>query len=193
MKNLLKLILCALIIIGLFGCGESKPKCEHANTTTKYEISGLSIKKSVTCNDCEKEVSKGTVSKLQYVYDKVLVDEGGIKVTLLNVEVDGWATVTMNVEVEGTSDSKRTFNVEKTFLNGYDEAMFVYASDLSGNKKSLDSEWINGIKGEDFLAEQNYEVEMDYKILDSDSYHEISSGEVKFNLNEYTSVKEIEK
>ena len=62
MKNLLKLILCALIIIGLFGCGESKPKCEHANTTTKYEISGLSIKKSVTCNDCEKEVSKGTVS-----------------------------------------------------------------------------------------------------------------------------------
>ena len=193
MKALLKLVLCTLVMLGLFGCGESKPKCEHVNTTTKYEISGLSVKKTVTCNDCEKEVSKGTVAKLQYVYDQVLVDEKGIKCTLLNAEIDGWGTVKLNFEIEGTSDSKRTFSVDKCFVNGYDAPIFIYVSDLSGNKKSLETDYLYDIEGNDFLTNQEYDIEIDYKVVDSDSYSELSSGEKKFNLNEYTSIKEFDK
>ena len=32
MKNIVKLVLCTMLLIGVTGCGESKPKCEHINT-----------------------------------------------------------------------------------------------------------------------------------------------------------------
>ena len=89
MKNIVKLVLCTMLLIGVTGCGESKPKCEHINTAVNYELSGLSIRKTVVCNDCGEQLEKTTVPKLSYVYDKVLVDEKGIKCTLLDIEVDG--------------------------------------------------------------------------------------------------------
>ena len=190
MKRLFKGLLCLCMLLCLFGCGESKPKCEHAHTTTSYEISGLSIRKNVTCDDCEEQLEKTTIDKLQYVYNKVLVDEKGIKCTLLDVTLDGWGTLTMNLEIEGTSDKKRTFEVEKMYIDGYDVSVWVYSSDLAGNKKSLESEWLTTITGEDFIKDQSYEVEINYTILDSDSYKKLSEQSIKFNLDDYSSIEE---
>ncbi|MBQ9036903.1 MAG: hypothetical protein IJ115_05590 [Erysipelotrichaceae bacterium] len=191
MKKFICLFLCLGFLFTLAGCGESAPKCEHEHTTTIYEIDGLSIRKRVTCDDCEKEIEKTTVNKLQYVYDKVLVDESGIKCTLKNIELDGWSTVTLNFEIEGTSDSKRTFNVDKTFIDGYDTTLWVYASELANNKKSNASEWLMDLKAEDFLANQDHEVEMNYSIINSDTYSTLSENTFTFNLNEFTSIEEI--
>ncbi len=192
MKRMINVLLVVLMSVCLFGCGESEPKCEHANTSTTYEISGLSIKKHVVCNDCEKEVSKSTLSKLTYVYNKELVNDKGIKCTLISVEVDGWSTVTINFEVEGTSEKKRTFEIGKMYINGYEEAVWVYVSELSGNRKSMESEWLTLVKAEEYIVSQDYEVEIDYEITDSNNYKKLAEKEVKFNLNEYVSIEEAE-
>ena len=191
MKKYISLLMCLSFMLALVGCGESTPKCEHKNTTTTYEIDGLSIRKQVTCNDCSKELEKTTVSKLQYIYDKVLVDENGIKFTLKNIELDGWSTVTANFEIEGTSESKRTFSVEKTFMDGYDITLWIYASELANNKKSSASDWLTDLKAEDFLMKQDHEMEMSYSIMDSDSYSTLSENTIVFNLSEFTSIEEI--
>ncbi len=57
MKKLLVLLISFCIVFGVAGCSESQPKCVHENTKTTYEISGLSIKKIVTCTDCEENIS----------------------------------------------------------------------------------------------------------------------------------------
>ncbi len=192
MKRIIVLLLTACMLVSLVGCGESAPKCEHANTTTTYEISGLSIKKRVICNDCEKEVSNSSLTKISYVYDKVLVDDKGIKCTLLNIEVDGWSTVTINFEIEGTSEKKRTFEIDKMYVNGYEESAWIYVSDLSGNRKSKESEWLTSIKGEDFLKSQDLEVEFVYHVMDSSSYKNLLEKELKINLSEYVRIDEAE-
>ncbi len=184
-------MLCLLFALSLCGC-ESKPKCEHANTTTTYTIDVFSIKKTVTCNDCQKELSKDSISKLKYVYDKVLLEDSGIKCTLLDIEVDVLGALTMHFEIEGTGSKKRTFEATKMFLNGYDASIWLYCSELSGNRKSLESSWITGVEGQDFINKQDYKVEFGYSIVDSSSYKKLSEKTVKFNLNEYKSLEEVE-
>lgn len=191
MKIMVKLLLCLSMVFCLFGCGEGTPKCEHTNTTVSYEIDGLSIRKHEVCNDCGEEISKATVNKVQYVYDKELFNENGIRCSLLSIEVDGWGTVTMKFEVEGTSEKKRTVSLDKLYINGYEDTIWVYVSELANNKKSLEDNWITTIKGEDFLKGQDYEAEINYSIMDSSSYSTLSEKEVTLNLNEYTSVKEM--
>ena len=180
MKTIMKILLCILLVFAA-GCGESTPKCEHANTTSNYEISGLSIRKTVTCNDCSAQVSKESVDKIRFMYDKTLVDEQGIKCTLVNVEIDGWGTVTMNFEIEGTGSHKRTFTFEKLYLDGYDANGWIYCSDLSGNRKSTESQWLSDLKAEDFLQNQDHRIEISYQIMDSDSYKILSEKEKKLS------------
>ncbi|MBQ1826685.1 MAG: hypothetical protein II126_01825 [Erysipelotrichaceae bacterium] len=191
MKKAFEIILCLLFALSLCGC-ESKPKCEHVNTTTAYVIDVFSIKKTVTCNDCQKELSKDSISKLRYVYDKVLLEDNGIKCTLLDIEVDVLGSLTMHFEIEGTGSKKRTFESTKMFLNGYDASIWLYCSDLSGNHKSLESSWITGVEGQDFINKQDFKVEFGYSIVDSSSYKKLSEKTVKFNLNEYKSLEEVE-
>ena len=191
MKRILKLIICAAFVISLAGCGEKEPECEHKNTVTKYETSGLSIRKITTCKDCEKEIDKKTFDKLQYVYNKVLVDEKGIKCTLLDAEVDGWSTVTLHFEVEGTSKSKRNFSCTEMFLDGYDVTALMYCTDLAGNRKSLEDQWLSDLKGEDFLEKQDRKLEMEIEIINPDNYKTLLKKEVSVNLSEYAEIKEI--
>ena len=98
----------------------------------------------------------------------------------------------MRFEIEGTGSQKRTFSIEKMYLDGYDASIWVYCSDLYGNKKSIEGNWLTDLKGEDFIAKQDYKVDLSYKIVDSENYSELSSKEVSLNLNEYTAIKEIE-
>ena len=185
-------IITAVLLLFMFAGCSNTPACVHEHTTTNYEVSGLSIRKTIVCDDCEKQLEKTTVSKLKYLYNKVLLEDNGIKVTLLDITVDGWDTVTMNCEIEGTSSSKRTFSVEKMFIDGYNASAWMYASELSDNRKDLSSEWLTDMKTTDFIKNQNHEVEMDYSIIDSSSYRTLSEKSVKFNMNEFTSVEEVE-
>ena len=170
MKKLLTVMLCLLVVLSVSGC-ESEPKCEHLNTTTTYELGGFSIKKTITCSDCEKQLSKVSFSKLRFVYDKVLLEDNGIKCTLLNIEIDYIGMITMNFEIEGTGSKKRTFSGEKMYINGYDASIWLYCSDLSENRKSLEDTWISsGLEAEDFLKSQDYQVEFNYSVVNSSNY-----------------------
>jgi len=188
----MKKIVCLLLCLFMIPACSKTPQCQHEHTTTNYEVSGLSIRKTVDCNDCEKQLEKKTVSKLKYVYNKVLLEDNGIKVTLLDITVDGWDTVTMNCEIEGTTSSKRTFSLEKMFIDGYSANAWMYVSDLSDNRKDLSSDWLTDLKSTDFIKNQSHEVEMDYTVIDSSSYRTLSEKSVKFNMNEYTVIEEVE-
>ena len=190
MKKTTILLFFLCLLVALFGCGEGEPKCEHAHTTTNYEISGLSINKYVVCDDCDKQLEKSSLSELKYIYNKQLIDEKGIKCTLLDVTVDYLALITMHLEVEGTSEKNRTFEIEKMYIDSYDASVWIYSSDLAGNKKSLESEWLTILEGEDFIKNQSHEGEISYVITDSSSYKTLSEQSIKFNFGDYTSIEE---
>ena len=210
MKKLLTALLCVLMVLSVFGCSSdsesgsnsepskssepskpNEPECAHEHTTTTFEISLLNIVMTVTCDDCGERLSREVYSEIAFIYDKVLVDENGIKLTLLNAQVDGWGSVTLNFEVEGTSSSKRMFTCTNAFINGYETTIWIYTNGLCDNKKSLEEEYLLDLKAENFLASQDYDVELDYSILNESNYRSYGDKEVHFNLNEYISVEEV--
>ena len=79
------------------------------------------------------------------------------------------------------------------FVNGTDSNAFIYADGLSGNRKATESHYIyDEIKVADFFKSQDYKVEIDYSITNSDTYDTLKEGTVTLNLNEYTSINEVE-
>ncbi|MCQ2555263.1 MAG: hypothetical protein MJ171_06395, partial [Clostridia bacterium] len=75
MKKALAICLVFIMLLSLCACGT--PKCEHANLSTRYEMGILNVNKFVSCADCGKEIGKGSISSLNYVYNKELLNENG--------------------------------------------------------------------------------------------------------------------
>ena len=190
MKNLFKLLLISFMTLGLAACGET---CEHTNTTTTYtEGDWLDVVKTVTCDECGEEVEETSLTSVEYIYNKEIINEKGIKVTIDKLKVDGWDMMELMITVEGNTDNKRTFETTNIFVNGVDSNAWIYASDLSGNRKANESHYIyDEIKVSDFFKSQDYKVEMDYSITNPETYDTLKEGSVSFNLNEYTSINEV--
>ena len=191
MNKIIKLALAAFMVLGLTACGSS---CEHANTITAYaEGDWLDVTKVVTCDDCGEEIEETSLTSVEYVYNKEIVNEKGIKVTIDKLIVDGWDMMELKITIEGTSDSKRTFETANIYVNGTDSDAWIYANDLSGNRKANESHYIyDEIAVADFFKSQDYKVEIDYTITNSNTYDTLKEGSVSFNLNEFTSINEVE-
>ena len=190
MRLISKLLLSVFMIFCLAGCGET---CEHENTVTVYtEGKWLDLNKSVNCEDCNEEIEETSLTAVEYIYNKELINENGIKVTIDKLVIDGWKMIELMMVVEGTSDGKRTFETTSAFINGTDSGAFIYADGLSNNRTSNESHYIyDEIKVDDFFKSQDYLIEIDYSIMNSDTYKQLKEGSVSFNLNEYTSVSEV--
>lgn len=189
MRVISKLLLSMFMIFCLAGCGET---CEHENTVTVYtEGKWLDLNKSVNCEDCNEEIEETSLTAVEYIYNKELINENGIKVTIDKLVIDGWKMLELMMVVEGTSDGKRTFETTSAFINGTDSGAFIYADGLNNNRTSNESHPIyKEIKVDDFFQSQDVLVEIDYSIMNSDTYKQLKEGSISFNLNEYTSVNE---
>ena len=190
MKKVLKVLLVALMTTTLAACGES---CEHANQTTTYkEGELLQIVKTVTCADCGQEVEETDLTAVEYVYDKEIVNTNDIKVVVDKLTVDAWGLMGVEMTVTGTGKGKRTFETSEIFVNGVDSNGWIYADDLSNNKKAVQTHHFSDkVPVEEFLKSQDYKVEIDYTIVNSSSYKTLKEATVSFNLNEFTSIKEV--
>ena len=190
MKLISKLLLSIFMIFGLVACGES---CEHENTVTVYtEGKWLDLNKVVSCEDCDEEIEETDLKAIEYIFNKELINEKGIKVTIDKLVIDGWKIIELMMVVEGTSDSKRTFKTTSAFINDSDSGAFIYADGLSNNRKSNESHHIyDEIEVNDFFKSQDYLIEIDYSIINTDTYDVLKEGSISFNLNEYTSINEV--
>lgn len=190
MKLISKLLLSIFMIFGLVACGES---CEHENTVTVYtEGKWLDLNKVVSCEDCDEEIEETDLKAIEYIFNKELINEKGIKVTIDKLVIDGWKMIELMMVVEGTSDSKRTFKTTSAFINDSDSGAFIYADGLSNNRKSNESHHIyDEIEVNDFFKSQDYLIEIDYSIINTDNYDVLKEGSISFNLNEYTSINEV--
>ena len=190
MKFISKLLLSIFMIFGLVACGES---CEHENTVTVYtEGKWLDLNKVVSCEDCDEEIEKTDLKEIEYIFNKELINEKGIKVKIDKLVIDGWKMIELMMVVEGTSDSKRTFKTTSAFINDSDSGAFIYADGLSNNRKSNESHHIyDEIEVNDFFKSQDYLIEIDYSIINTDTYDVLKEGSISFNLNEYTSINEV--
>lgn len=189
MRLISKLLLSMFMIFCLAGCGET---CEHENTVTVYtEGKWLDLNKSVNCEDCNEEIEETSLTKVEYIYNKELINENGIKVTIDKLVIDGWKMIELMMVVEGTSDGKRTFETTSVFINNADSGAFIYADGLNNNRTSNESHPIyEEIKVDDFFQSQDVLVEIDYSIMNSETYDILKEGSVSFNLKEYTVVNE---
>ena len=189
MRFISKLLLSMFMIFCLAGCGET---CEHENTVTVYtEGKWLDLNKSVNCEDCNEEIEETSLTAIEYIYNKELINENGIKVTIDKLVIDGWKMIELMMVVEGTSESKRTFETTSVFINNADSGASIYADGLNNNRTSNESHPIyKEIKVDDFFQSQDVLVEIDYSIMNSDTYKQLKEGSTSFNLNEYTSVNE---
>lgn len=190
MNRVLKIILTVLMVIPLSACADS---CEHINRKTIYtEGDLLQIEKTVMCNDCEEELEVSDLNAVEYIYEKEIINSQGISVIVNKLTVDAWGLMSLELTVTGTESSKRTFETTSIFANDIDSNGWIYANDLSNNKSSIVTHLFSDtVPVKDFLKSQDYKIEIEYTITNSNSYKTLKESSVVFNLNEFKTINEV--
>lgn len=190
MNRVLKIILTVLMVIPLSACADS---CEHIDRKTIYtEGDLLQIEKKVMCNDCEEELEVSDLKAVEYIYDKEIIKSQGISVVVNKLTVDAWGLMGLELTVTGTESSKRTFETTSIFANEIDSNGWIYANDLSNNKSSIVTHLFSDtVPVNDFLKSQDYKIEIEYTITNSNNYKTLKESSVVFNLNEFKTINEV--
>ena len=190
MNRVLKIILTVLMVIPLSACADS---CEHIDRKTTYtEGDLLQIEKKVMCNDCEEELEVSDLKAVEYIYDKEIIKSQGISVVVNKLTVDAWGLMGLELTVTGTESSKRTFETTSIFANEIDSNGWIYANDLSNNKSSIVTHLFSDtVPVNDFLKSQDYKIEIEYTITNSNNYKTLKESSVVFNLNEFKTINEV--
>lgn len=190
MNRVLKIILTVLMVIPLSACADS---CEHIDRKTIYtEGDLLQIEKKVMCNDCEEELEVSDLKAVEYIYDKEIIKSQGISVVVNKLTVDAWGLMGLELTVTGTDSSKRTFETTSIFANEIDSNGWIYANDLSNNKSSIVTHLFSDtVPVNDFLKSQDYKIEIEYTITNSNNYKTLKESSVVFNLNEFKTINEV--
>lgn len=164
MKKSFLIVICMIMCfsMGLFmltGCGEEEP-----------DSSGVSATEEGNAEEATEEESEFPI---------VLADNENFKFEITGCD-DFWGDYSF--KITNKMDRDITFSADKGIINGETTVdLFIY-TDLAAGTSGNDTFYLGEEDLKDYSDGEEVTMSIPYTITDNDSYEDITSGEIEFNL-----------
>ncbi len=205
-KRLLVILLSLLMVFSLFACSSKKDDdskdaksssedsdkddADEEDEDKKDKDKEDEDKKDEDKKDDEKkDDNKDTSSGEVKIEEQVLLDQDGIKITAVGLAPDEiFDAQSIELDLENNSDQNVTVQLSNVSVNGY-MIMPLFSADVAAGKKTKETIEFYNYELADCGIEKIAQVELQFNILNSESYETIFDSEM---ISIATSAKDYE-
>ena len=172
---------CALLFFVFLIAVGSSPDDSNTKEVTeengKIDIKNDGKNDSNIVKDDTSSTDTDNDSKLVSIEEQVLVDQGGIKITALEIVDDSIWGKGIKVIIENNSDKSIGVGCNALIVNNY-MITDLFSSSIAAGKKSNETIYISSSELEEAGIENIGQVEIYFKIYDAENYNTIFTPEV---------------